>query len=153
MTGAYANIGGPPRTTIRQVVRPVGKQIVFSMRHLGLGPSLDPKLSPCERNAAVQAWTGEFVRQHQAELDAVPRPSGFVAGDSCGDIDKAGCDVKRWFPNAYQVCEDPILAVAILGRVSGTLYISRRKLRLTEGTLSAAIAFPARYFPQFGGAS
>lgn len=147
MTGSYANFGGLPRATIRQVVRPVGKQIAFSMGHLGLGPSLDPKRSSSERNAAIRAWTDDFVRRHQAELDAVPRPSGFVAGDSCGDIDAAGCDVKRWFPDAYQVCEDPILTVAILGRVSGNLYIPRREIRLSQALFSGSLAFPAKYFP------
>ncbi len=150
MRDAYANMSAPPRSRVQVVVRPVGKQVVFDLRRLGLGPALDPEMPPHARAAAVQEWTKDFVSQHQAELDDVPRPTGFMAGSVCKTDGAAGDAVKR-HPEAYEVCTDPVLAVAILGRVAGTVYVPRRELRLTESSFAAALAFPAKHFPQFGG--
>ena len=149
MRDAYANMSAPPRTEVKVVVRPVGKQVVFDLSRLGLGPAFDAAMSPQERDAAVQEWVRCFVRRHQSEFDAAARPTGFMAGT----VFKAGVEadgVLKRHPDAYQVCADPVLAVAILGRVAGTVYVPRRALRLTERSFATALAFPAKHFPQFG---
>ena len=153
MTIGYANMSVPPHSKVKTVVRPIGKQIVFDMGRVGLGPSYNLKQPQHERDAIIQAWVEDFVGQHQAELDAVPRPTGFMVGSICEDINSPLEDLMRWHPGVYQVCTDPILTVAILGRVSGLIYVPRRELRLTEDSFDDTICFPAKYFPQFGSAS
>ena len=153
MINGYSNMSAPPRSTIRKVVRPVGKQIVFDMGRVGLGPSYNLKQPQHERDAIIQAWVEDFVSKHKAELDAVPRPTGFMVGRISEDVNAPLDDLVRRHPGVYQVCTDPILTVAILGRVSGVIYVPHRELRLTEDSFFDTIGFPAKYFPQFGSAS
>ncbi len=150
---AYSNMSAPPRSKVKMVVRPIGRQIVFDLRRVGLGPSYNLKQPQYERSAIIQAWVKDFVSKHKVELDAVPRPTGFMVGSICEDINAPLNDLMRWHPGVYQVCTDPILTVAILGRVSSLIYIPRRELRLTEDSFFDTIGFPAKYFPQFGSAS
>ncbi len=153
MMDAYSNMSAPPRSKVKMVVRPIGRQIVFDLRRVGLGPSYNLKQPQYERSAIIQAWVKDFVSKHKVELDAVPRPTGFMVGSICEDINAPLNDLMRWHPGVYQVCTDPILTVAILGRVSSLIYIPRRELRLTEDSFFDTIGFPAKYFPQFGSAS
>ena len=153
MMDAYSNMSAPPRSKVKMVVRPIGRQIVFDLRRVGLGPSYNLKQPQYERSAIIQAWVKDFVSKHKVELDAVPRPTGFMVGSICEDINAPLDDLMRWHPGVYQVCTDPILTVAILGRVSGLIYVPRRELRLTEDSFDDTICFPAKYFPQFGSAS
>lgn len=141
MKDAYSNVAGPPRTRVRRDVRPVGKQIVFAVQNcdIGLLYSLD--------------YVKEFARQHKTELDAVPRPTGFMVAtrwnkNNCKTME----DFVQAHPDFYQVCTDPILTLAILGRVAGSIYVPHRELQLTKDSLFP-MSFPAKYFPQFGGAS
>ena len=150
---AYQNMSAPPRSKIRNIVRPVGKQIVFDMWHVGLGPSYNLEQPQYERDAIIQAWVEDFASKHKAELDAVPRPTGFMVGSICEDVNAPLDDLMRRHPGVYHVCTDPILTVAILGRVSGLIYVPHRELRLTEDSFINTIGFPAKYFPQFGSAS
>ena len=150
---AYSNMSAPPRSKVKMVLRPIGRQIVFDLRRVGLGPSYNLKQPKYERSAIIQAWVKDFVSKHKVELDAVPRPTGFMVGSICEDINAPLNDLMRWHPGVYQVCTDPILTVAILGRVSSLIYIPRRELRLTEESFFDTIGFPAKYFPQFGSAS
>ena len=51
-------------------------------------------------------------------------------------------------------CKDPVLAVAVLGRLVGNIYIPRREISFSNsyyGWEKSAYQFPAKYFPQFGG--
>jgi hypothetical protein len=153
MINGYSNMSAPPRSTIRKVVRPVGKQIVFDMGRVGLGSSHNLKQPQYERDAIIQAWVEDFVSKHKAELDAVPRPTGFMVGSICEDVNAPLGDLMRRYLGVYHVCTDPILTVAILGRVSGLIYVPHRELRLTEDSFFNTIGFPAKYFPQFGSAS
>ena len=153
MMDAYSNMSAPPRSKVKMVVRPIGRQIVFDLGRVGLGPSYNLKQPQHERDAIIQAWVKDFVSKHKVELDTVPRPTGFMVGSICEDINAPLNDLMRWHPGVYQVCTDPILTVAILGRVSRLIYIPRRELRLTENSFFDTIGFPAKYFPQFGSAS
>ena len=153
MMDAYSNMSAPPRSKVKMVVRPIGRQIVFDLGRVGLGPSYNLKQPQHERDAIIQAWVEDFVSKHKVELDTVPRPTGFMVGSICEDINAPLNDLMRWHPGVYQVCTDPILTVAVLGRVSRLIYIPRRELRLTEDSFFDTIGFPAKYFPQFGSAS
>ena len=153
MMDAYCNMSAPPRTTVKRVVRPIGKQIVFGLGCTGVGVAYNGKKTDQQREADIRNWFEDFVRRHQAELDAVPRPTGFMVGSLCEDLYAPLDDLLRHYPGVYQICTDPILTVAVLGRVSGLIYIPRRELRLTRDTVFGTIGFPAKYFPQFGSAS
>lgn len=135
------------------VVRPIGKQIVFDAGCTGVGVAYNGKKTDQQREADIRNWFEDFVRRHKAELDAVPRPTGFMVGSLCEDLNAPLDDLLRRHPGVYQVCSDPILTAAVLGRVSGLIYVPRRELRLTVNSVSDTIGFPAKYFPQFGGAS
>lgn len=135
------------------VVRPIGKQIVFDAGCTGVGVAYNGKKTDQQREADVRNWFEDFVRRHKAELDAVPRPTGFMVGSLCEDLNAPLDDLLRRHPGVYQVCTDPILTAAVLGRVSGLIYVPRRELRLTVNSVFDTIGFPAKYFPQFGGAS
>ena len=150
---AYCNMSAPPLSKAQITVKPIGRQIVFDLAYAGVGVAYNGKKTDQQREADVQSWFEDFVRRHKAELDAVPRPIGFMLGSICEDINAPLDDLMRRHPGVYQVCSDPILTVAILGRVSGLIYVPRRELRLTENSLFDTIAFPAKYFPHFGSES
>ena len=141
MMNAYANMSAPPRSNVHVATHPVGKQIVFNMQYAGLDPRLEEHQTMQEKAVLAQEWIADFARKHKAELDAVSRPMGFMIGRSHVSSDDA------------IVCEDPILTVAILGRVSRLLYIPRRELGWHACLVGASICFPAKYFPQYCGAS
>ena len=151
---AYSNMSCPPRTKIQKVVRPVGKQIAFDLEKAGLEePGPDLLLTLDEREAMFNDWLSDFVSQHRAELEAVPRPTGFMVGSVCEEILGPPKDTMKRYSDLYHVCTDPILTVAILGRMAGLVYVPRRELRLTEDSFSRTIAFPAKFFSQLGLAS
>ena len=144
---AYANMSAPPRSNVHVATHPVGKQIVFNMQYAGLDPRLEEHQTMQEKAVLAQEWIADFARKHKAELDAVSRPMGYMVGISYSEGDDAVvCDDAI-------VCEDPILTVAVLGRVSRLLYIPRRELGWHACLVGASICFPAKYFPQYCGAS
>ena len=151
MMNAYSNTGVPPRSKVQITVKPIGRQIVFDLAYAGVGVAYNGKKTDQQREADVRSWFEDFVRRHKAELDAVLRPTGFMLGSICEDINAPLDDLMRRYPGVYQVCTDPILTVAILGRVSGLIYVPRRELRLTEDSFFDTIGFPAKYFPQYCG--
>ena len=151
MTDAYSNMSVPPHSKIQKVVRPVGKQVAFNFEKAGLkepGPELS--LTFDEREALFNDWLSDYASKHKAELEAVPRPTGFMVGSICEEILGPPKDTMKRYPDRYHVCTDPILTVAILGRMAGLLYVPRRELRLTEEAFSRTIAFPEKFFPQLG---
>ena len=141
MMNAYSNMSGPPRSSVHVVTHIVGKQIVFNMQYAGLDPRLELNQTMQEKAVLAQEWIKDFERKHKAELDAVSRPMGYMVGISYSEGDDA------------IVCEDPVLTVAILGRVSHGLYIPRRELGWCACLVSGSICFPTKYFSQFGSAS
>ena len=153
MMDAYSNMSAPPRSKMQITVKPIGRQIVFDLGCAGVGVAYNGEKTDQQREADVRRWFEDFVRRHKAELDAVPRPTGFMVGSLCDDLDAPLSDLMQRHPGIYQVCTDPILTVAILGRVSGMIYVPRRELRLTRDSVEDTIGFPAKYFPQFGSAS
>lgn len=141
MMNAYSNMSAPPHSDVHVVTHIVGKQIVFNMQYAGLDPRLEANQTMQEKAVLAQEWIKDFERKHKAELDAVSRPMGYMAGIPYSEGDDA------------IVCEDPILTVAILGRMSHGLYIPRRELGWCACLVSGSFCFPAKYFPQFGSAS
>lgn len=132
MTNAYCNMSVPPRTRVRQIVRPVGRSVIFSIHTVSFKPPFrSPKDFP-----SPQDWIDDFLVQHREALESVPRPSGYMVGHH-------GLMQNSLF------CPDPILAVAILGRVSGGVYIPRRRIAFGEGLAGTKVySFPERYFPE-----
>ncbi len=141
MMNAYSNMSAPPRSEVPVVTHIVGKQIVFNIQHAGLDPRLEANQTMQEKAVLAQEWINDFERKHKAELDAVSRPMGYMAGIPYSRGDDA------------IVCEDPILTVAILGRMSHGLYIPRRELGWCACLIAGSYCFPIKYFPQFGSAS
>ncbi len=153
MIDAYCNMSVPPQSKIQIVVRPIGKQVVFDLGRAGIRVPCDLGRPSQECDKSVREWLAGFVSQHKAELDAVPRPLGFMVGSLCEEINASLEDLMRSHPGVYHVCRDPILTIAVLGRMAGLIYIPQRELRLTDDSFDDTICFPAKYFPQLGLAS
>ena len=138
---AYHNMSGPPRSKIQMTVYPVGPQ--FSIR---LADFL-PEEYPDEDGTWVINWVERFIRDHRSELDSVPRPSGYMIASYSKKFPSG-----KEFPDVR--CKDPVLAVAVLGRLVGDLYIPRREISFSNsyyGWECGAYQFPAKYFPQYCG--
>lgn len=133
MTNAYCNMSVPPHTRVRQIVRPVGRSVIFSIHTVSFKPPFgSPKDFP-----SPQDWLDDFLVQHRAALESVPRPSGYMVG------------YHGLMQDSHLFCADPILTVAILGRVSGGVYIPRRRIAFGEGLAGTKVySFPERYFPE-----
>ena len=136
---AYQNMSCPPRSRIQMTVYPVGPQ--FSIRLADFLPEeyLD------EDSSWVVSWLERFMRDHKSELDSVQRPSGFMIAK-----------MSKKFSSGKEIfdvrCKDPVLAVAILGRLAGDIYIPRREISFScshYGWERSAYQFPAKYFPQY----
>ena len=147
MTNAYCNMIVPSRTTVRQVVRPIGRYVHFNI----YGADFTQPFRSPQDFPSPQDWLDDFLAQHGEALDAIPRPSGFMIGY---------CNYKgiSGYGNDVRICRDPILTVAILGRVSGNIYIPRRRILFGSWLekvhekcfmLPRKYVFPERYFPQF----
>lgn len=147
MMDVYCNMSAPPRTTIRQVVRPIGRYVEFDI----YAADFRPPFRPPKDFPSPQDWLNDFLAQHAQALDAVPRPSGYMVGQ---------CEYRGFSGYGYdcRICRDPLLTVAILGRVSGDVYIPRRRIMYDSWLtkvhekcfmLSHKYVFPERYFPQF----
>ena len=141
MMNVYSNMSVPPRSTVHVVTHTVGMQVVFNLQNAGYDPRLKCNQTYQEKAVHAKEWIADFERKHKSELDAVSRPMGYMVGSVYSPEDDA------------IVCTDPILTVAILGRVSHLLYIPRRDLGWCACLVGSEICFPAKYFPQFGSAS
>lgn len=133
MTNAYCNMSVPPQTRVRKVVRPVGRYVIFSIHTVNFKPPFgSPKDFP-----SPQDWIDDFLAQHREVLESVPRPSGYMVG------------YNGLMQDSHLFCADPILTVAILGRVSGGVYIPRRRIAFGDGLAGTKVySFPERYFPE-----
>ncbi len=152
MMDAYSNMSAPPRSKVRQVVRPIGRYVKFDI----YGVDFTPPFKSPQDFPSPQDWLDDFLAQYGEALDAVPRPSGYMIGY---------CDHKGiyGYGDDCRICRDPVLTVAILGRMSGTLYIPHRRILFGSWLekvhekclmLSRQYVFPERYFPQYcGGAA
>lgn len=139
---AYHNMSCPPRSNINKVVQAVGEQIVFNFKHINLHIPDDKSFMPdAMRNALIKKWLESYMRKHSAELDAISRPTGYMIGTPIDLTQNSG---------KYHICRDPLLTVAIIGRISGMIYIPRREISLTCHTpgFDTPIAFPQKYFSQ-----
>lgn len=143
MTNAYCNMSVPPRTMVKQKVSPVGRYVEFYLYNACF---THPFKSPWDF-PSLQQWLDDFLVRHGEALEAVPRPAGYMIGD-CREtaLDEYGNDLR--------ICRDPILTVAILGRVSGTLYVPHRRILSGDWLESKSMfpyryVFPEKYFPQF----
>ncbi len=148
MINAYCNMSAPPRSQVQKVVRPVGKLLVFGFSCAGLQvPGDVPGLPDTVRDARIQDWLADFVRRHAAALDAAARPAGFMIGTAFADPGEPLKDGMT-ASDVAGFCRDPVLTVAVLGRMSGRIYIPRRELDLTCHSIGYAdrVAFPAKYF-------
>ena len=132
MTDAYHNMSVPPRTRVQRTVKTVGWHIVFD---LALVAGLPEK----REGEILTAWFDDFCRDNAAALEAAPRPVGYSMATPL-PRDKP-------LPDGFRLCVDPVLTVAVLGRVAGGLYIPRRELRLNPDLADRLYAFPARDFP------
>jgi len=147
MTDAYCNMSVPPHTKVRQVVRPIGGYVKFDI----YGADFTPPFKSPQDFQSPQDWLDDFLAQHGEALDAIPRPSGYMIGYN-------DCKCLSGYESNLRICRDPVLTVAILGRVSGAIYIPRRRIMFGDWLekvhekcfmLSRKYFFPERYFPQF----
>lgn len=132
MTDAYHNMSVPPRSRVKRTVETVGGRIVFdwTVAFPGLATA---------RGDANPGWFGAFRRDNAAALEAAPRPAGYSMATPLPR--------DRPLPEGFRLCTDPVLTVAVLGRVAGGLYIPRRELRHDPDLADGLYAFPARDFP------
>lgn len=132
MTGAYCNMSAPPRSRVHREVRPLGPHLVFD---LALLPGLDASTGDDER----ACWLRAFEASHADALAAAARPTGYMIAVP---LPKHGS-----LPDGFALCEDPVLTVAVLGRLAGGIYIPHRKLGFAQATAQARFAFPESAFP------
>ena len=131
MTNAYCNMSAPPRSTVRKEIRTVGGCLVFDLVAVCGAPA------KADENARA-AWLEAFVRKHGAALEAVPRPTGYLIATAL----PPGAPLQAGF----RLCQDPILTVAVVARLSGGIYIPRRDLRLGAEAVENRHALPAEAF-------
>ena len=137
MMNAYSNTGVPPRSKIQVTVKPVGEHILVKLpRHCN---SLYGKLTSMKSDSDRSAWLQGFVNEHRLELDAVVRPMGFIVA-----VNAKAADYSLF--SAFPVVDDWKLALSLLGRISGNIYIPRREISYSD-SLFGCYAFPARFFP------
>ena len=139
MKNAYCNMSVPPRTSVEKRIRPVGFMIAFD---LVMGANVPAGADDAE----LSSWLSAFVEKHCSELDAVKRPTGYMIGLSFPHVDG-----HAKYPSGYSMClcRDPVLTVAVLGRMSGEIYIPRRELSLSHVMTEKLYAFPYKFFPQY----
>ena len=137
MTIGYANMSAPPLSKIQVTVKPVGEHILVKLPcHCN---SLYGKLTSMKSYSDRAAWLHGFVDEHRPELDAVVRPMGFIVAVNAKASDSS---LFRSSP----VVDDWKLALSLLGRMSGGIYIPRREISYSD-SLFGCYAFPARFFP------
>ncbi|MBQ8036559.1 MAG: hypothetical protein IJ268_06145 [Proteobacteria bacterium] len=147
---AYHNLMGPPRSTIHKVITPVGRQIFFNFSFTNLHiPYNHPDTTDDKRDEFIQLWLTNYIYQHKAELDAITRPMIYMIANICENIQMTKNNLKDKYPGCH-VCCDPILTLAILGRISGNIYVPQREIRLSSHSagFDNIIAFPAKSFSQ-----
>ncbi len=132
MTNAYCNMSAPPRSTVRKEIRTIGDCLVFDIVAVCGAPA------EADEDARA-AWLEAFVRKHGEALEAVPRPTGYLIATSL----PSGAALQPGF----RLCQDPILTVAVVARLSGGIYIPRRDLRLSAEAVEKRHALPAGAFP------
>ncbi len=137
MTIGYANMSAPPLSKIQVTVKPVGEHILVKLpRHCN---SLYGKLTSMRSDSDRAAWLQGFVNEHRLELDAVVRPMGFIVA-----VNAKASDYSLF--GSFPVVDDWKLALSLLGRMSGGIYIPRREISYSD-SLFGCYAFPARFFP------
>jgi len=131
---AYSNMSAPPRSTIHVTVKPVGEHVLVKLPDHS--NSICSKLCSMKRDSDRASWLKRFVDEHRPELDAVVRPMGFVVPIKAGASD---------FPpfRSLPVVQELFLALSLLGRMSGGIYIPRREITYSS-SLFECYAFPAK---------
>lgn len=139
MIGAYCNMSVPPCTKVKKRITPVGNMVAFDL-------VMGAKAPADATSAELASWMSEFVKEHRAELDAVKRPAGYMIALSFPHVDGSAK-----YPPGYGMClcRNPVLTVAVLGRMSGGIYIPRRDLSLSRVMTENLYAFPYKFFPQY----
>ena len=157
MNGTHYDFSLPVLPHDFKRIRPVGEQLIFDFHRAGLEiPGDKPLYTTDERTALIDDWLRKYEEAHRPELESVGRPSGFMVGVRLReDGDLSPRKLEKQYPGRFLWCEDPVLTVAVLGRVSETLYVPRRELRLscefvglpsrTTG-FNGTIAFPRACF-------
>ena len=133
---AYHNMSCPPKSNIRKVIRPIGRHIVLCL------PSL--QTPPLEDVKACDEWLEKFMLEHKEQLEKTPQPTGYVI-----PVRPNGVILDEDIYPGYRWVHDIVLTVAVLGRMSGGIYIPHREIRLCQALKGEMYAFPAKYFPQY----
>ena len=140
MMNAYHNMSVPPRTTVNQTVKSVGEHLAFKMSEIDFSPPFRP---PGDF-PTPQAWLDDFLATHQDALESVLRPTGFMV--ALVHEDSRRC---QWRNRFWPFCQDPVLAVSVLGRIAGNIYIPLRKITLGPWFDNGkCYIFPRKYFPR-----
>ncbi len=129
MLDAYHNMSVPPRSTIRWDIRlPDAEHLAFSLSAPGLPwSSTDDARAWADAHADDVAAAGRLAPRGFFAVPILPNDTPLPAG--CG------------------LCHDPALAVAVLGRISGGLYIPLRPPRLLVEHYAPRFLFPCSAFP------
>ncbi len=133
MTNAYCNMSAPPRSRVHKEVRPFGPHIVFDFAILSW-----LNLRPGDKELAESLK--KFESRNRDALAAVSRPTGYMIA--------VPLPPRGPLPDGFTLCKDPVLTVAILGRLAGGIYIPHRQLCFTQATAKSRFAFPESAFTQ-----
>lgn len=133
---AYHNMSGPPRTKIAWSIRSAGSVLVFGLA----SDCLKPWFRAFDA-AGLADGLRRFEVARPGALAAAVAPAGFVVADVRDGEPSA-------LPDGWSVCADPALALAVVGRMSGNLYVPRRPVRLHPEQAGLWYILPRSEFPR-----
>ena len=139
MLNAYANMSVPPTSRVVRRIEPPprGRFVV------GYGAVLPPGFAG-RRHAPAVKWLENRLRTFRDAIDgaAVPLKYTVVAALRGEERPRFPDDLPTVF------CEDPDLVMALVGRISGTLYVPLRPVRVRPEALDRWYLFDRADFPR-----
>ena len=84
-----------------------------------------------------------WIAAHAGQLAARPVPRRFLVASLDGKLDNGRLQKLN---AEITVCDDPVLTAAIVGRISGTIFIPSRPISLAGKRDDVTYCFPAREF-------
>ena len=127
---AYCNMSVPPRTAMAWQVKSVGGRLVFDLAHVaGI---------PVESDEAKKAWLTDFIQANGTALSATVRPLRYTVAELLPRTVA--------LPNGYRLCDDSLLAIAMICRTVNGLYVPQRGLSVPADGFTWRYAYPEKDF-------
>ena len=127
---AYCNMSVPPRTAMAWQVKSVGGRLVFDLaRVAGL---------PVESDESKKTWLTDFIQTSEPALSATVRPLRYTVAELLPRTVALS--------NGYRLCDDPLLAIAMICRTVNGLYVPQRRLSVPADGFTWLYAYPEKDF-------